>query len=102
MITRYSLIMTKTQTHRFGMFTEYGNTRLGELAEQYLNEQPLTPYDIDLIVWSFDKYIETEQIWFAAHHGEYSDTAVRDSLHDWFTAKLKDGFYRYISQRAEG
>ena len=94
--------MTNQQIPKLGMFTDYGNIALEKIAELYLKEQPITPYDIDLIVWSFDQYVEKEHDWFASHHGEYSDTAVRDNLHDWFTKKVQAGFYQYLGERANG
>lgn len=74
--------------HNFAMFTDEGNVLLGEIAEQFLGEWAIISSDIDQVVVTFERYIESQHEEFAAKHGEYSDTAVRDELHKWFTRRL--------------
>ncbi len=88
--------MTTTKTS-FAMYTAEGNEQIKKLADQFLNEQTITPFHISQVVYDFGRWVIANHEAFATKHSEFDDTAVREELHVYFDDTLRDGFYKFIS-----
>lgn len=93
---RQTVIMTNTK-NSFAMFSQEGNDEVARLAEKMLADYMIVAESISHVVWTWERYVESEHEEFCAKHTEYSDTAVREELYSFFEKQLGEAKFTNLT-----